>query len=90
MTLNRGGREKIKIHLDAGGKIAYNMGQTTQEVAEMARCAADTNGAMTKCAHSAPCRASFGFFMCSVLFSVLHFFGFSFFGGEAMPQGACV
>lgn len=55
----------------------------------MRRSSAVRSGSAVKCAHSASCRASFGFIMCSVLFDALHFFCRSFFGGKEMPQGAC-
>ena len=52
--------------------------------------AAHIHDAAAKCAHSAPCRASIGFFTCSALFSALHFFGVSFFARRRVPLGACV
>ena len=80
----------VKISLDAAKKIAYNMGHTKQEVADMTYRAAHTHNAAVKCAHSAPCRVSIGFFTCSALFSALHFFGVSFFARRREPLGACV
>ena len=55
----------------------------------MARCAMRSGNAVVKCAHSASTSAIFDF-ACSVLFGMLHFFGFFAFTGKEMPLGACV
>ena len=54
----------------------------------MIHCAVYSNGIVVKCAHSASNRA-ISDFACSVLFGMLHFFGFFAFTGKEMPLEVC-
>ena len=54
----------------------------------MTRRAACSDRAVVKCAHSASTSAIFDF-ACSVLFGMLHFFGFFAFTGKEMPLEVC-
>ncbi len=54
----------------------------------MTRRAACSDRAVVECAHSASTSAIFDF-ACSVLFGMLHFFGFFAFTGKEMPLEVC-
>ena len=54
----------------------------------MARRVAYSARAVVKCAHSASVSAIFDF-VCSVLFGMLHFFGFFAVTGKEMPLEVC-
>lgn len=54
-------------------KKAYNLVVSMREVADMAHRGIRANDSVVKCAYSASGSAFFGF-MCSVLYSALHFF----------------